>query len=453
MCGCGLFPLLNFSVASRASRLAPLSRCTHRTLRHGGGRGRGVLYIVSRTYSSYMRIGCRIAGLYHNYMTHDYCVGYPGSTVHFQGGKRTGVSRSTYVDYKGYRRDYPCRTVMFVPIPYRRTYPIGTVDGSRGNVRRVSRDGYVCYNGYLGTYPFKTVFRVSRTFSILRNVHDNRGVVTVPTPSVLKRFGASVRTMCKTLHRVKFTSMIRITRKTVSAMDRRTTRLGRGLRRKRPFVAASYYPSCVRLIGGRVPKVGPCISSAKSPVCCTTHVTGRHRPSTGVIFVNPYITGHGRTHHSRYISCVLAFRRVTSVFRKLSVRLRRARPFSMLCASMHRTRNFTRTNNIVKTVGTCLNRRTGGFSTVRISSLGGGGVNLLHTTTGANGTRKRFVRIVTYRNKYVDNPDTRGSTVNKHQRLGRRLVGHHRSCRRAREWVGKKTRPRLQEIYAPIITL
>lgn len=306
---------------------------------------------------------------------------------------------------------------------------MGTVDGSRRNVRRVSRDGYVCYNGYLGTYPFNTVFRVSRAFSILRRVHGKRGLITVITPSVLKRFGAAVRGICKTFGRVKFTSIVRITRNTVRAADGRTRRLLRGLRRKRGFVAASYYPSCVRLIRGRVPKVGPCMSSANSPVCCTTQVTGRGRPSTGVMFINPYVTGHGRIQHSRTMSCVLAFRRVNSVLSKFSVRLRRVRRFSVLRASIHRTRKFTRTNNIVKTIGTCLGRRTRGVGTVRMSSVGGGGVTLLHTYTGAKGTTKRFVRIVTYRNKYVANPDARGSVISKHHRLMRRLLGHGRDCR------------------------
>lgn len=376
-----------------------------------------------------MRVGCRVAGLYHKYITHDYCVGYPGSTVHFGGGKRTVVSRSAYIDYNVYREDYPCRTVICVPIPYRRTYPIGTVDGSRGNVRRVGRSGYVCYKGYVGTYPFNTVFRMSRTFSVLRHVHGKRGVMTVMTPSVLKRFGADVRRMCNTFHRVNFTSIVRITRNTVSAADGRTRRLLRGLRRNRTFVAASYYPSCVRLMRGRVPRLGPCISTAKSPVCCTTHVTGTGRPSTQVMFINPYMTGHGRVHQSRTISFVLAFRRVNSVLSKVSVRLRRARPFSLMCASIHRTRNFTRTNNIVKTIGTCLGRRTSGVDTLRMSSVGGGGVTLLHTYTGANGTTKRFVRIVTYRKKYVAKPDARGSVISNHQRLMRSLLGQGRACR------------------------
>lgn len=430
--------------------MAPLSRCTRRTLDHPRPSGRGVVYIVSRTYSSYVRVGCRVAGLYHKYITHDYCVGYPGSTVHFGGGNRTVVSRRAYVDYNVYRGDYPCRTVICVPIPYRRSYPIGTVDGSRRKVRRVSRDGYVCYKGYVGTYPFNTVFRVSRAFSILRQVHGKRGVITVVTPSVLKRFGASVRRMCKTFGRVKFASIVRITRKTVSAADGRTRRLLRGLRGKRDFVAASYYPSCVRLMRGRVPKVGPCISAANSPVCCATQVTGRGRPSTGVMFMNPYMTGHGRIHHSRTMSCVLAFRRINSVLSKLSVRLRRARTFSVLRASIHRTRNFTRTNNMVKTIGTCLGRRTRGVGTVRISSVGGGGVTLLHTYTGAKGTTKRFVRIVTYRNNYVAKPDARGSVISKHHRLTRRLLGQGRDCRAVSEWAATKGGSSAQEVPTAI---
>lgn len=295
-------------------------------------------------------------------------------------------------------------------------------------MRRVSRDGYVCYKGYLGTYPFKTVFRVSRIFSILREVHGNRRIITVITPSVLKRFGAAVRRICNTLGRINFASIVRITRNTVSAIDGRTRRLVRGLRRKRGFVAASYYPSCVRLIGGRVPTVGPCISNANSPVCCTTHVTGRGCPSTGIIFVNPYMTGHGRTRHSRTISFVVAFRRVTSIFTKLSVRVRRTGPCSVDFASIHRTRNFTRTNNIVNTIGTCLGRRTSGVGTIRITGLSGGTVNSLHTCTGANGTPKRFVRIVTYRNNYVAKPYTRGRVTTKGHRLARRLTGERRAC-------------------------
>lgn len=379
-------------------------------------------------------------GLYQNYITEDYCVGYPGKTMRFGGGaNRTRVSRSGYVDYNVYRGDYPCRTVICVPIPYRRTYPIGTVDGSRRCVRRVSRDGYVCYKGYLGTYPFKTVFRVSRMFSMLRTVHGKRRMVTVPTPSMLKRFGTAVRRICNTLGRVNFTSIVRITRNTVRAADGRTRRLLRGLRRKRGFVAASYYPSCVRLIGGRVPSVGPCMSDANSPVCCTTHVTGGGCPGTGMIFVNPYVTGEGRTRHSRYMSCILAFRRLRPVFHNLNVRLRRTGPCGITCRSMYRTRKFTRTNNMTKTIGTCLNPGTGDVGVVRFSSFAGGGVNMLHTCTGAKGISTRFVRVVTYRNKYMANPDTRGSPMTKGHRLGRSLLGHALGCRGGgRRWARRK---------------
>lgn len=295
-------------------------------------------------------------------------------------------------------------------------------------MRRVSRGGYVCYNGYVGTYPFKTVFRVSRAFSILRHVHGKRRIMTVITPSVLKRFDAAVRRMCNTFERVNFASVVRMTRKTVSAMRRRTRRLVRGLRRKRGFVAASYYPSCVRLIGGCVPSVGGCISNANSPVCCTTHVTGRGCPSTGVMFIKPYMTGHGRTRHSRTISFIVAFRRVSSVFSTFRVGLRVMRPCTVRFSSIHRTRKFTRTNNIVKTMGTFLGVRTSGVGTVRMSSLGGGGVKALHTCTGSNGTPKRFVRIVTYRNNYVAKPDARDNDGGKGHRLMRRLTGRGGAC-------------------------
>lgn len=371
-----------------------------------------------------MRIGCRVAGLYHNYITHDYCVGYPGSTVHFGGGKRTRVSRSAYVDYNGYRRGYPCRTVICVPVPYRRIYPIGTVDGSRCKIRRVSRSGYVCYNGYIGTYPFKTVFRVSRIFSVLRHLHGGRPVMTVITPSVLTRFTTPIRGICNTVGSLNFLRIIRITRKTVRAAHRRTRRLGRGLTRNRPFVAADYYPSCVRLTRGRVPSLGGCVSAANSPVCCATQVIGRGCPSTGVIFINPYITGQGRIGVSPYISFALAFRRINSILTNVSVGVRRTRPFAILHGSMHRTRKFTRTNNIVGTIGICLGRsRSTDLGAVRITGLAGGGITLLHTCTGANGTPKRFVRIVTYRNNYIANPYIRNSQSTKRGRLLGRLAG------------------------------
>ncbi len=280
---------------------------------------------------------------------------------------------------------------------------MGTVSGSRCNVRRVSRDGYVCYNGYVGTYPFKTVFRVSRIFSVLRRVGGpSRGVITVITPTVLSRFGAALRRICNTLGRVNFSSMVRITLNTSRAAHHRDTRLIRGLRRNRPFVAASYYPSCVRLTRGRIPRVGGCVSSAHSPVCCATRVTGRVCPSTGAIFVNPYVTGHGRTRCARGISCMVAFRRLNSVLGNVSVRLRGITPLRVSGRTCFRDRNCNRANNIANTIGTCLNNTPMG--TLLLDGLGGGGVNLLHTCTGSNGYPGRFVRIVTYRNNYMANP-------------------------------------------------
>ncbi len=305
MAGCGAVTVVKFSVDSRGSRARHLSGCTAHVLRHRGLGPRGdVLDMVSRTYSSYIGVGCRMAGLYQKYTTHPYCAGYPGSTVDCSHRKGTIVSRSGYVDYNGYRRTYPCRTVICVPIPYRRTYPMGTVSGSRCNVRRVSPSGYVCYKGYLGTYPFNTVFSGYTIFSMLGHVGTNGRMITVITPTMLTRFGRPIRRIFKTLGTVNFASIVRMTCNTRRAVHHRARRFGRGLRRNTTFVAADYYSTCMRLTGGRVPRLLPCVSSANSPVCCITRCTGGGRPRTRAMFVTPYTSGGTRKHSGPGISFI-----------------------------------------------------------------------------------------------------------------------------------------------------
>ncbi len=113
--------------------------------------------------------------------------------------------------------------------------------------------------------------------------------------------------------------------------------------------------------------------------------------------------------------------------RKLRVSLSAYRDFAPRRATKRSTRKFTGANNIFATIGGTMNSPA--LRKAVVTSLGGGGVTVLHTCTGSNGTPSHVVRIVTYPNKYVDNPYTYGRNVPTVQRFSTRLGGGRWECR------------------------
>lgn len=370
-----------------------------------------VVSILPTTYSRYPVSTCCIASVYHRYVARGYVGGYPGGTVDVVRS-HTFVSGAGYVRYNHYGRVYPCNTVVRVRHPYIHTYTVNTVDVNRGHGTIVSRRGYISYNTYHGTYPFNTVSRHDGVVHIVHRVRRNGRIVTLITPSVMNRckLGVAVTRVCRTLRGTNFTRIMRININTSVADIGRTRRCLRGIPTGRNFVADSYYPTFIGLVGARMPRTTSGVSSAPSPVLAYTRLVGRGCPCTIAIFVNPYVTGGIRTHRRhRAVGCILAFRRVVYVLRNGSVGFTRV-DNSATCRHSTSGLNLdfplaTNMDTTIRSAITTVNNRIRG--TRSYSNLSGYHSAIGTTTT--NGLSYDCVRNVTYSGNYVSNPTTMNS--------------------------------------------
>lgn len=191
---------------------------------------------------------------------------------------------------------------------------------------------------------------------------------------------------------------------------------------------ASYYPKFIGVIHLRFPRVTSGVSAAVSPVYTMSHVVGTRSPSTIAMFIKPYMTGGSRI-ISRGVrngtSCILACDRVHTVVDTGNMRLR---PDSADCRrSSMCNGHFTGSNKIATTIIRDVGRvRTN----VRPGMYGTGNTTRYHgflVLVGTNGLPSSFVRNVTYRNNYINKPDSFGSVLiagGFHSRLLRGTSSH-----------------------------